>query len=43
MNNPGETMGTRPLKNLCEAGLISTEECLFRSADQDQMRQDLKL
>ena len=31
------------LKNLCEAGIISTEECLFRSADQDQMRHDLKL
>ena len=31
------------LKNLAEAGIISLEEALFRSADQDQMRQDLKL
>jgi twitching motility protein PilT len=31
------------LKNLWEAGVISTEECLFRSADPDQMRQELKV
>jgi len=31
------------LKNLCEAGVISAEEALFRSADQDQMRIELKI
>jgi twitching motility protein PilT len=31
------------LKNLWEAGVITTEECLFRSADPDQMRQELKV
>jgi twitching motility protein PilT len=31
------------LKNLWEAGLISTDECVFRAADQDQMRKDLKV
>ena len=31
------------LKNLYERDIISAEDCLFRSIDQDQMRKDLKM
>ncbi len=31
------------LKNLYERDIISAEDCLFRSNDQDQMRKDLKM
>ena len=31
------------LKNLHDRDVISTEDCLFRATDQDQMRKDLKL
>jgi twitching motility protein PilT len=31
------------LKDLYAAGLITAQECLFRSVDQDQMRRDLKM
>ena len=31
------------LKDLCNAGIISVEDALYRAIDQDQMRTDLKV